>query len=204
MISKTELENGFFVKTGPGAKLVSEFEKFKKMTVLPKFMIETIKTGTPKEMQENQQIPVIFKAHFEEEMQNIKLSFFKLIIFLRKMKREFALIFHSNKSCVSIFCEEMNAFFSGEHPLHNGKNGTQMMKMDNGKGGKTFMLGEENKGKFIIEKKEEGFGVLRVTDFLETSKSAEKEISSFEEIYVQIDENLRKVFLKEWLFYVAT
>lgn len=35
---------------------------------------------------------------------------------------------------------ELNLFFSGDHPLYNGKNGTPLVKLDGSKSCKNFVI----------------------------------------------------------------
>jgi hypothetical protein len=39
---------------------------------------------------------------------------------------------------------ELNLFFSGEHPLFNGRNGTPAVKWDGSKGAKNFVIEESH------------------------------------------------------------
>ena len=190
---RTEMESAFFTKTGPGYKLITEFEKFKKAIGLPKFMIELYKANNSKEENEFQQVIAKLKTNFEEDLQYIFPGFFKLIVFLRKIKKEFAIILRSKQMRSDEFIREVNYFFNGDHPFYNGKNGTQMMKMDNGKGGKNYIIKSENMavGHFMADE----FGQAKLVVKLEKegNEILSKETESFEEAFVRIDENLKKV-----------
>ena len=190
-----ELENTFFVKSGPGYKLNTEYEKFKKLINLPKFIIEANKGNGHKDGQEFQQILTKLQKNYEEDLQFIFPGVFKLLIFLRKNKKEFSIVFRSKKTNIDLFCKELNLFFTGEHPFYNGKNGTQMVKMDTGKGGKNFVIGIENRA--IGKTTNDVYGAAKLTVQIEkkTEKLSFKKTDSFEEIFVRIDENLKKVNL---------
>lgn len=191
---RTELENTFFVKGNAGGKMVGEYEKLKKITLLPKFLIEIYKTGISKESPETQVILEKLLSHFEEDFQYIVPSFFKLIIFLRKNKREFGLVFRSRKNDAAMFYEELNLFFNGEHLLYNGKNGTQMAKMDNGKGGKNYSINQENCVVYSCTGNEFGQGQFSTINAKIGQDDQMPNLSPVEELFVRIDECLKTVF----------
>jgi hypothetical protein len=70
-------------------------------------------------------------------------AFFKLLLALKKAKREFAVVFHGEEASEEVI-KELNLFYVGEHPLYNGKNGTPANKFDGSKGTKNFKIGEKN------------------------------------------------------------
>jgi len=57
-------------------------------------------------------------------------SFFKLLLNLRKQKRNFALIFRTFGSDLEGIKLEFNRFCEGTHPLFDGNNGTTQVKFD--------------------------------------------------------------------------
>lgn len=65
-------------------------------------------------------------------------------MWLKKSKREFAIIIKSNNPNANhkLIIEELNLFFTGEHPLFNGKNSTPLIKFDGSKGCKNFIIDE--------------------------------------------------------------
>lgn len=72
-------------------------------------------------------------------------AFFKLLLALKKAKREFAVVFHAEEgSPHEDLLRELNLFFAGEHPCYNGKNGTPLNKFDGSKGTKNFRIGDKN------------------------------------------------------------
>jgi hypothetical protein len=76
-------------------------------------------------------------------------GFFKLILGLRKAKREFAIVIKGGKEGHQDVIEELNLFFGGEHPLYNGKNGTTVVKWDGSKGSKNFLLADTNQAAYF-------------------------------------------------------
>lgn len=72
-------------------------------------------------------------------------AFYKLMMNLKKSKREFAVVFHARKEDHhEDLIGELNLFFNGEHPFYNGKNGTPLVKFDGSKNCKNFRLTNKN------------------------------------------------------------
>ena len=69
-------------------------------------------------------------------------AFYKLFLSLKKNKREFAICVKTdNKNAAHHeITNELNLFFTGEHPLYNGKNGTPLVKMDGTNKCKNFVF----------------------------------------------------------------
>jgi hypothetical protein len=72
-------------------------------------------------------------------------SFFRTLIYLKKIKKEFAVVFR-NYSALDLqnAVAEFNQFCKGEHPCYNGKNGTSLVKFDGSKGTKELRLKDKN------------------------------------------------------------
>lgn len=63
------------------------------------------------------------------------------MMYLKKQKREFSVIFHSNGGeDVTNVTHEYNKFCSGDHPAFNGRNGTPMVKFDGTKNCKEMRI----------------------------------------------------------------
>ena len=60
-------------------------------------------------------------------------SFFRMIMFLKKKKEEFSIVFNSFGSELDNVVYEFNKFCSGEHPCFNGRNNTPLVKIDGSK-----------------------------------------------------------------------
>ena len=66
-------------------------------------------------------------------------SFFKTLIYLKKMKKEFSVVFRNyNAQDLQNVVAEFNQFCKGEHPCFNGRNGMPVVKMDGAKSSKDF------------------------------------------------------------------
>jgi hypothetical protein len=70
-------------------------------------------------------------------------SFFRLLIFLKKQKREFAVCFRTFGKDLKNIVWEFNQFCSGQHPCYSGRNGTPLIKFDGSKGTKDLRIRED-------------------------------------------------------------
>jgi hypothetical protein len=66
-----------------------------------------------------------------------------LLIFLKKSKKEFAIVFRTFGQDLENVIYEFNSFCNGEHPCFNGKNGVPLVKFDGTKNTKDMRLKEE-------------------------------------------------------------
>jgi hypothetical protein len=73
-------------------------------------------------------------------------SFFRLILNLRKQKREFAIFFRTFGEDGEKVAIEWNRFCEGTHPCYNGKNGTPLARFDGSKGTKDMRIEPRNTG----------------------------------------------------------
>lgn len=67
-------------------------------------------------------------------------SFFRLMMYMKKQKREFAVVFNTFGSELGNVVYEFNKFCSGDHPCFNGRNGTPLVKMDGSKNQKDYRI----------------------------------------------------------------
>jgi len=70
-------------------------------------------------------------------------AFFKLLVNLRKQKRNFGLIFRTFGTDLEGVRLEFNRFCEGTHPLFDGNNGTTQVKFDGVKT-KEFSINDQN------------------------------------------------------------
>ncbi len=75
-------------------------------------------------------------------------SFYKLMIYLRKNKKEFAIILRAFGNNIDFVKNEINYFVNGKHPLYNGENGTSLIKFDTGKNPRNFNIIDNNLGTY--------------------------------------------------------
>lgn len=79
---------------------------------------------------------------FGEGKYHLIPSFFRLLIFLKKQKREFSVVFRTYGEDLDRVVWEFNQFCEGKHPCFSGRNGTPMIKFDGSKGTKDLRLTE--------------------------------------------------------------
>ena len=67
-------------------------------------------------------------------------SFFRTLMYLKKQKKEFSVIFRSFGAELDPVIWEYNKFCSGEHPCFNGRNNTPLVKLDGQKNSKDMRI----------------------------------------------------------------
>jgi hypothetical protein len=77
---------------------------------------------------------------FGEGKYHLIPSFFRLLIFLKKQKREFAVVFRTYGTDLEKVVWEFNQFCEGKHPCFSGRNGTPLIKFDGSKGTKDLRI----------------------------------------------------------------
>lgn len=105
-------------------------------------------------------------------------AFFKLLLNLKKNKREFAIVIKNDriKDNHQDIVGELNLFFTGEHPLYNGKNGTPAVKWDGSKGTKNFIIEESHQAVYYTLGEGELFATYGTLNVAE-----EKDIEMFKQ-----------------------
>lgn len=106
----------------------------------------------------------IVRQLLSEGKYQILPSFFRTMVYLKKMKKEFAIVLHNyNKEDLNNAVIEFNQFCKGEHPCYNGKNGTSMVKFDGSKGTKDFRFKDKHQKAVYYRKDEDNSNNLLVT-----------------------------------------
>jgi hypothetical protein len=83
-------------------------------------------------------------VHYQSTQRyHILPAFFKLLLSLRKRKCDFSLVIKNSSGSDNhgFIIHELNLFFSGQHPLYNGRNGTPLVKWD-GSHSRNFLIEE--------------------------------------------------------------
>lgn len=75
---------------------------------------------------------------YGEGRYNIIPSFFRTLMYLKKNKQEFSVVFRTFGQDLKKAVHEFDKFAKGEHPCFNGRNGMPVVKMDGAKGTKDF------------------------------------------------------------------
>jgi hypothetical protein len=70
---------------------------------------------------------------FEDQKYHLLPSFFKTLIYLKKNKREFAVVIRGEEEFIKPAIFEFNKFCVGEHPCFCGRSGTPTIKFDGSK-----------------------------------------------------------------------
>lgn len=121
---------------GAGAKTKPQIDKCIRNISLPKLLGETVR-GV--EAADN---PLV--AHYQSTQRyHILPAFFKLLLSLKKKKCDFSVVIKnpSGSDNHGFIIHELNLFFSGQHPLYNGRNGTPLVKWD-GSLSRNFLIEE--------------------------------------------------------------
>lgn len=77
---------------------------------------------------------------FDEGKYHIIPSFFRLLMYMKKQKREFAVVFNTYGKELDSVVYEFNKFCAGEHPCFNGRNGASLVKFDGSKNQKDMRI----------------------------------------------------------------
>ena len=152
---------------GPGAKFKNQQEKMSKALTLPKGAREELginEDGTmpvddedeekkdgneddedldPAKVAEQARLKVERKmnaALFADGKYHLIPSFFRLMMYMKKQKREFAVVFNTFGTELDNVVYEFNKFCSGDHPCFNGRNGASLVKMDGSKNQKDYRI----------------------------------------------------------------
>lgn len=87
---------------------------------------------------------------FGEGKYHLIPSFFRMLIYLKKQKREFSVVFRTYGKELDKVVWEFNRFCDGNHPCYSGRNGTPLVKFDGSKGAKDLHIRNDNqKGLFF-------------------------------------------------------
>jgi hypothetical protein len=81
---------------------------------------------------------------FGEGKYHLVPSFFRTLIYLKKAKKEFSILFRTFGADLLNTVFEFNKFCNGEHPCYSGKGGTPLVKFDGSKGTKDLRISHRN------------------------------------------------------------
>lgn len=87
---------------------------------------------------------------FGEGKYHLIPSFFRTLIYLKKQKREFSVVFRTFGKCLNKVVWEFNKFCSGTHPCYSGRNGTPLIKFDGSKNAKDLRLRDPAQMGFFV------------------------------------------------------
>ena len=99
------------------------------------------KTKKPDEEKGNEEIKIMMQL-FGEGKYHLIPSFFRTLIYLKKAKKEFAIVFRTFGEDLNNVVFEFNKFCKGDHPCYSGRGGTPQVKFDGSKGTKDLFIKE--------------------------------------------------------------
>jgi hypothetical protein len=100
----------------------------------------------PEEVEETDEQKMI--KLFEDQKYHLLPSFFKTLIYLKKAKREFAIVLRGEDEFIKPVVFEFNKFCVGEHPCFCGRSGTPTIKFDGSKNTKNCVIEDRCKANF--------------------------------------------------------
>lgn len=100
----------------------------------------------PEEVEETDEQKMI--NLFENQKYHLLPSFFKTLIYLKKAKREFAVVIRGEDEFIKPAVFEFNKFCVGEHPCFCGRSGTPTIKFDGSKNTKYCVIEDKCKANF--------------------------------------------------------
>jgi len=116
---KKRLEDEFFTKKGLGAALMQEYQQIKNSLSLPRFLIDAYRKldeGHQLDDKELQKVLEKLRYHFSEDQHFILPSFYKLISYLKLLKKDFAILFRSFGMDIKEVAIEFNQFCNQLRP----------------------------------------------------------------------------------------
>lgn len=165
--ARQKLQSQFARPGGAGAKFKNQFDKMIKQLTLPKGAREELGIGEDGSMPADEETAEEDKNEDDEEdvdpakvAEQAKLkaerkmnatlfnegkyhlipSFWRLLMYMKKQKREFAVVFDSFGDQMDNAVYEFNKFCAGEHPCYNGRSGGSLVKFDGSKNAKDLRI----------------------------------------------------------------
>lgn len=162
---RSNLRSKFSQPGGQGSKFKNTAEKLIKNLALPKGAKDELgiqgENGMEAEADEAEQQEAVEedndenedvkrenarKAHdkrmlrelFSDGRYSLIPGFFRTLIYLKKQKQEFAVVFRTFGQDLKLVVHEFDKFARGEHPCFNGRNGLPLVKFDGSKNSKDF------------------------------------------------------------------
>ena len=87
---------------------------------------------------------------YDNKRYHIIPAFFKTMLYLKKRKRDFSIVFRTHGRELGRVIEEFNNFCEGKHPAFNGEAGTHLVKFDGSKpGSKDYRIQGRQTGMFF-------------------------------------------------------
>lgn len=150
-----KLINDFTVHGKPGYRYKSVLDKMNRCLTLPKAIADDYGLYDVTEGEERRDEEpngesasdvAIIRKLFKGGRMFIVPAFFRLILGLKKAKREFAIVFRSFGSDIPEVIEEFNLFCRGNHPMFNGKHGCPLVRFDGKNKTREMLIDNPNRG----------------------------------------------------------
>ena len=148
--TRNNLLTEFTAHGQPGYRFKNSLDKMSRCLLLPKSVIEEMEVANEEDKEEDYEGSEGNKMNklFAGGKVFIVPSLFRLLLSLRKSKREYAILFRTFGTDLSECVMEFNSFCEGFHPCYNGKNGTPLARFDGSKGTKDMRINNGNSGYF--------------------------------------------------------
>lgn len=104
---------------------------------------EEQKKESKEESKEKEDFKILMTI-FGEGKYHLVPSFFRTLIYLKKAKKEFSILFRTFGGDLGNTVFEYNRFCNGEHPCYSGRGGTPLVKFDGSKGTKDLRISHKN------------------------------------------------------------
>lgn len=101
---------------------------------------EDSKKRKPKEEDKSNEEAKILLNMFSEGKYHLIPSFFRTLIYLKKAKKEFAIVFRTFGEDLNNVIFEFNKFCNGDHPCYSGRGGTPQVKFEGSKNTKDLRI----------------------------------------------------------------
>ena len=153
---KDKFKNNFFNKGEPGEKLGPNFEKLKKIVILPDFIKKYYKNKKDKNSIDENMKKILndLKKNLHDDHISIIPSFFKVIVYLKKINIEFSIIFKTFGNDLPLIKKEFNYFIKGQHPLYNGKYGSKELIFPKKNEEEFYLMNNEHFGRYFRKSKD--------------------------------------------------
>lgn len=103
---------------------------------------------------------------FGEGKYHLIPSFFRTLIYLKKAKKEFSVVFRTFGADLNNVIFEFNKFCNGDHPCYSGRGGTPQVKFDGSKNTKDLRIKERGQKALYYRENLEGNAFQLVTGTL--------------------------------------
>lgn len=127
----------------PSESVADRKETITQMSQAEEVDDEEQKKESKEENKANEDFKILMTI-FGEGKYHLVPSFFRTLIYLKKAKKEFSILFRTFGGDLVNTVFEFNRFCNGEHPCYSGRGGTPLVKFDGSKGTKDLRISQKN------------------------------------------------------------